>query len=157
MTLDDAGSIDNVGATVLYIADELNENVAEEIDAIWQKIRDLAIDLCPKETGALASSITLENESGSSGAISVSGTAGGSGGEFYSNSIQAGDSSIINPISGDPTDLYALFVHDGHGMPNGGFYEGVPFLADAVDSYQNDLDSVVDYALDNMGISDSEE
>lgn len=138
------GTIIQTESDIEEIRDNIEAQIALELDDVWQQILEAAIEMCPKETGALASSIRLEGESGySRGAIGVSGI---SGGEFYSNSIYAGRADVINPVTGEPTDLYALFVHDGHAMPNGEFYEGVPFLADAVAEYQNELDTAVDRA-----------
>lgn len=143
----DDGTIAQTEMIVEEIRDNIADQVALELDATWEKIRDYAIMECPKETGALASSIEIENEGGS-GAIGVSGI---SGGDFYSSSIYAGNESVVNPISGKPTSEYALFVHDGHAMPNGEFYEGVPFLADAVAAFQDELDGAVDRAMSENG------
>ena len=131
------------------LRDDLNDAVCAELDEIWSKIRDLAIDLCPKESGALASSIEIESEGGS-GAI---GRGGGRQGEFYSNSIWAGNNETFN-FDGQPTSQYAQAVHDGHLMPNGDWWEGTPFLEDAVDAYEDELNSAVDRAMSEIGIGD---
>jgi hypothetical protein len=141
------GTIQDTELSLQEIRDNIAYEVAQELDMIWEEIRDLAIEICPKETGALASSIEIENEGGS-GAIGVSGIAGG---EFYSSSIYAGNESVVNPITGQTTAEYALFVHDGHAMPNGMFYEGVPFLAEAVAAYESELDAAVDKAMSDNG------
>jgi len=142
-SISDDGSFENVELSLQEIRDNIEQQIALELDIIWEQIRDLAIEICPKETGALASSIEIENEGGS-GSIGVSGI---SGGEFYSSSIYAGNESVVNPVTGKTTAEYALFVHDGHAMPNGMFYEGVPFLADAVAAFQAELDACVDKAM----------
>lgn len=116
------------------IRDNLEDEVRAELDSIMEKVKDMAIEMCPKETGALASSISLE-----SGAIQS--------GDFYGSSIYAGSEDIINPITGKATSEYALFVHDGHAMPNGGFYEGVPFLDEAMQFYEAELELAVSRAL----------
>lgn len=127
--------------------------VCAELDDIWGKIRDLAIDLCPKESGALASSIELESEGGS-GKIGISGSYT-QGEEFYNNAIYAGNDSTYN-FEGQPTSQYAQAVHDGHMMPNGDFWEGTPFLEDAVDMYEDELNNCVNTAMNNLGtIGDS--
>ena len=156
----DNGSIDNVEVSMQTITSNINEYVAEQLAETWEAIKSLAIELCPKDTGALASSIMLESEGGGSGmgggmGGGVSGIAGGEGGAFYSDSIFAGSDDVVNPISGVPTSVYALFVHDGHMMKDGSFYEGVPFLADAVDAYQEELNNCVNDALDEMGIDEA--
>jgi hypothetical protein len=131
------------------IRDNLESTIAQEHDIVWQAIKDLAIDLCPKETGALASSIELESEGGS-GAIGQNKTTSTVGGDFYSNSIYAGNGSVINPISGKSTAEYALFVHDGH-MIGDIMWEGVPFLTEAVAAYEDELEAAVNRALDELG------
>ncbi|MGD0644109.1 MAG: hypothetical protein ABSA75_04320 [Candidatus Bathyarchaeia archaeon] len=134
---------------IRIIRDEINDAVCAELDEIWSKIRDLAVDLCPKESGALASSIEIESEGGS-GAI---GRGGGRQGEFYSNSIWAGNNETFN-FDGQPTSQYAQLVHDGHRIGDD-WYEGVPFLEDAVDAYEDELNEAVANALDSLEIGDS--
>jgi hypothetical protein len=123
---------------LIAIRDGLEENLMLELDAIMLKVKDAAIEFCPKETGALASSITLDD----SGVVSVD--------DCYGNSISAGDPSIKNPISGKGTDEYALFVHDGHAMPDGSFWEGAPFLTEAMLMYEEEIELAVDRAMADM-------
>jgi len=132
------------------IRDNFPDAVCDELDAVWQKIRDMAIDLCPKESGALASSIELENEGGS-GRTGVSATT--QGGMFYSNSIFAGNDETFNS-QGQSTSQYVLAVHDGHLLPNGEFFEGTPFLTDAVDAFEDELNQIVDRALAQLNAFD---
>jgi hypothetical protein len=124
----------------------MQQEIIAELDAVWSAIKDLAIDLCPKESGALASSIELESEGGS-------GTAGVGapvqGAEFYSNAIYAGNDSTCN-FEGQLTSQYAVAVHEGHMLPNGDFWEGCPFLEDALDAYESELDSAVDMAMSEL-------
>lgn len=131
------------------VSDELPSSVATELDTIWHKIWDLAIELCPKKTGALAVSIELESEYGMSGTISATSL---SGGDFYENSIYAGNDTVINPETGKATSLYAGFVHDGH-MIGHMMWEGVPFLTEAVLYYEEELDAAIDKALDELGVA----
>jgi len=133
------------------LRDEFPDQVCEELDAIWAQIKDKAIELCPKESGALASSIELESEGGS-GKTGVSATT--QGGEFYRNAIYAGNDETFN-FDGQPTSQYVLAVHDGHMLPNGDFFEGTPFLEDAVDSFEDELNSIVDNVLNSLEIGDS--
>ena len=123
---------------------EFNQAVYDELDAIWMKIKDLAIDLCPKESGALASSIELESEGGS-GKVGLSGSIT-QGGVIYENAIYAGNDETFN-FQGQPTSQYAQAVHDGHMLPNGDFWEGTPFLEDALDAYDSALEEAVNRAL----------
>ncbi|MGA3110581.1 MAG: hypothetical protein ABSE15_00930 [Candidatus Bathyarchaeia archaeon] len=125
------------------IRDNFPSAVAEELDAVWALIRDKAIELCPKESGALASSIELESEGGS-GAVSAS-----QGATIYENAIYAGNDSTFN-FDGQPTSQYAQAVHDGHMMADGSFWEGVPFLEDALDAYESELDSAIDRAMSEL-------
>jgi hypothetical protein len=133
------------------LRDEFPDQVAEELDNIWALIKQKAIELCPIESGALASSIELESEGGS-GKTGVSATT--QGGEFYRNAIYAGNDETFN-FDGQPTSQYVLAVHDGHVLPNGDFFEGTPFLEDAVDAYEDELNQVVDRALSELEIGDS--
>ena len=130
---------------------DLPDLISDELDAIFEKIRDLAIDLCPKESGALASSIELQSEGGS-GRTGVSATT--QGGEFYQNAVYAGNDETFNG-QGQPTSQYVLAVHDGHVLPNGDFWEGTPFLEDAYSEYENELNEAVDRAMQNLNIGDS--
>src|SRR5208283_43574 len=90
------------------IRDELPSLIAQELDNIWAKIRDMAVSMCPVESGALASSIELESEGGN-GVKNAS----YQGAEIYSNSIYAGNNETFN-FDGQPTSQYAAAVHDGH-------------------------------------------
>jgi hypothetical protein len=119
------------------IREGLEEEITNELDSIMQQVKDLAISLCPKDTGALASSISLE-----SGAISS--------GDFYGSQIYAGSEDIINPISGKPTSEYAGLVHEGHALRDGSFYEGTPFLTDALSAFENELEECVSRALKEL-------
>lgn len=150
ITETDDGTKERTKEAIQDISDNLPDAIATELDDIWHKIWDLAIELCPKDTGALASSIEIESEGGS-GAIGVSGISG----DFYTGSIYAGNEEVINPKSGRATSEYALFVHDGHAIGDM-FYEGVAFLADAVAAYQTEIDAAVAKAMSEMGINKQE-
>jgi hypothetical protein len=126
----------------LGFSDDFEEQLASELDAVMEKIRDAAIELCPKDTGALASSITIDN----SGIVSA--------GDFYGNSISAGSEDVINPKTGKPTSEYASLVHDGHAMRDGTFWEGIPFLTEAFDMYFEELEACVDRAMKELGAVD---
>jgi hypothetical protein len=139
----DQSSFDQEYALLNWLDDfpeELQEQIKEELEEIAQEILQAAIDYCPKDTGALASSISLDD---SAGAIQA--------GDFYGFNLSAGSPDIINPKTGKSTDTYALFVEDGHFMPNGDFYEGVPFLEMAIEQYEAELDAIMDRALSELG------
>ena len=142
----DNGTILNTEENIMMIRDEMSSEIAMELDEIWMDIKDLAIELCPKESGALASSIELESEGGS-GTIGSGATT--NGGVIYENAIYAGNDSTFN-FSGQPTSQYAASVHDGHMMRDGTFWEGTPFLEDALDTYDSELEAAVAVAMDNL-------
>jgi hypothetical protein len=121
---------------------EMNEAVAEELDSVWQQIKEMAIELCPKDTGALASSIKLGSEGGQGVVLA--------GNEFYGDTISAGEDNIVNPKSGAPTSSYAIAVHDGHLLRNGQFWEGTPFLEDALDAFASELELAVNRAMQKL-------
>ena len=129
------------------LRDDFPSQIAEELRGIMEMVRARAIELCPKETGALASSISLEE-----GDISQSST--GQGSEFYDCQIYAGSESIVNPISGKATSEYAQMVHDGHALRDGTIWEGCPFLEDAIDEFEPQLEDAVSRALSELGIGD---
>lgn len=145
----DNGTKQVVADTMRDYGVALPEAIAAELDTIWDQIRNDAIDLCPKESGALASSIELESEGGSG----ARGIASVSGNEFYHNAIYAGNDDTHNE-RGQPTSLYVNWVHDGHKMPNGSFWEGVPFLTQALENHEAELEEAVDRALQEMGALD---
>ncbi|MGA2522912.1 MAG: HK97 gp10 family phage protein [Candidatus Bathyarchaeia archaeon] len=121
------------------INDDLEGAVSAELDAVMQKVLAAAIDLCPKDTGALASSINLEG-----GAISA-------GSDFYEANIYAGSEDVINPKTFVPTSQYAMLVHDGHVSRDGKtMYEGVPFLTEALLMYEEELENAVGKAMQEL-------
>ena len=142
----DDGTIEDTAENIEEIRDDMPEAVAEELDEIWMNIKDLAIELCPKESGALASSVELENEGGSG---AVGSGASVEGGVIYENAIYAGNDETFN-FEGQPTSQYAMAVHDGHMLPDGSFWEGNPFLEDALDTYEAELEMAVARAIDNL-------
>lgn len=125
-------------AELAQIRDGLEDEIRGELMAIMEKVKVLAIELCPKDSGALASSISLE-----SGTLQA--------GDFANYSIYAGNESIVNPISGRPTSEYVLFVHEGHLMRDGSFYEGVPFLTEALQAFEAEIESCIDRAMKEIG------
>lgn len=125
-------------AKLATIRDEIEDELRAELDAIMEKVKEAAISLCPADTGALRSSISLD-----SGTIQA--------GDFYGNSIYAGDESIINPKTGKSTAEYAQLVHDGHAMRDGTFWEGIPFLVEALLMYETELEDAVNRALKALG------
>jgi len=135
---------------------ELPEQFKLELEEIWDKIYQAAIELCPKATGSLANSIYLLEGAtrilgGLTGNIKTV-TAGPSlSGEIVCDrTITAGDEMVINPDTLKPTSEYASLVHDGHSMRDGTFWHGVPFLTDAVAMYEDELNAAVERALQEL-------
>lgn len=124
-----------------WVRDSLESEVTQELDTVMEKVLATAIELCPKDTGSLASSISLE-----SGVISA--------GDFAGYQIYAGSEDIINPKSGMATSEYASLVHDGHAMRDGTFWEGIPFLDEALLMYFDELENAINRALQELGGSD---
>jgi len=129
------------------VRDDLPDAVALELRGIMEQVKQKAQELCPCDTGSLRESISLEE-----GAISASST--GQGSEFYNCQIYAGSDDIINPKTGKSTAEYAQLVHDGHAMRDGTMWEGVPFLEDAMDEYESEIEDAVSRALQQLGIGD---
>lgn len=121
------------------IRDNLEAELQIELQNVLERIKADAVSLCPKDTGALASSISIDD----SGKVDVS--------DFYGNTISAGRDDIVNPKTGKSTASYACFVHDGHLLPNGEFWEGEPFLDEAMLLHIEELEKIVDRVLKNIG------
>jgi hypothetical protein len=126
-----------VMAQLAEIRDGIEDELRAELDAIMERVKEAAISLCPADTGSLRSSIRLD-----SGTIQA--------GDFYGSNIYAGDETV-NPKTGKTTAEYAQLVHDGHAMRDGSFWEGIPFLSDAMAQYEGELESAVDMALAELG------
>lgn len=116
------------------LRDKICKEITDELDLIMEQVKQTAIELCPKDTGALASSISLEG-----GAISE-------GNDFYYASIYAGSPDIVNPKTGKGTDEYALYVEEGHMIGNT-FWEGSHFLEQAMMMFEGELEAAVSRAL----------
>lgn len=120
------------------IRDNLEPEVAAELARIMLMVQQLAIEMCPKRSGALASSISLEG-----GTLEKS-----AGADFFETSIYAGNDEIFNS-QGQPTSQYALFVHDGTS-------EQPPqeFLTNAIDAFSDEINACVAKAMREMNIGD---
>jgi len=123
----------------------MKKAVREELETVWQKIWEDAVNLCPKDTGALASSIKVVK--GGTGAFGIAHGAGEPVLDIY---ITAGDPSIVNPKTGKTTDYYASLVHEGHRMRDGTFWAGVAFLTEAILNNWNELDAAMAKALKEL-------
>lgn len=157
----DDGTKEKLIVNIAEIQTELPQEIAAELEKIWYEIWMDAIDFCSKtmDTGALASSINVIE-----GGMIIGGGMGMSrtprepiGNWIFDRSIIAGDVSIINPKTGKSTALYAEWIHDGHMMRNGSFWEGNPFLQDALDAHEAELEAVVDRALHELELDKGED
>ncbi|OGD52570.1 hypothetical protein A3K80_00535 [Candidatus Bathyarchaeota archaeon RBG_13_38_9] len=123
---------------------ELRKKIPEEyekaLDVVWDKIFLTAIMLCPVDTGTLMSTIRIERGGGV-----MSGFSGIKAITIFDSTIVAGDERIINPKSGQPC-IYSTWVHDGHFDRGGKWVPAQPFLTDAVNAHEEELER----ALDNV-------
>lgn len=122
-------------------------DITKELDRIWRAIKDDAYNLCPKDTGALANSIRIVKIP--TGAM-ISGWSRIKEVSIYDRSIVAGDITKTNPKTKKPVD-YATWVHDGHRMPDGKLFTGVPFLTEAIALHDEDLNKAIQRALKKIG------
>lgn len=160
----DDGTKEIVKNEIKKIDENLSDKIRDELELIWVKILDEAINLCPKESGALATSITvLEGGATLGGTVSsgagrnVKSVVAGpsiSGNLIFDRTIVAGDETVVN-FRNQPSSQYASLVHDGHFMRNGTYWVGVPFLTDALMKYENELQEAVNRALTELGITGS--
>ena len=124
------------------VSEDLVEKIREELEVLVDQIVEDSIALCPKDTGSLASSI----RKGEGGTLTAS-----EPNTIIDIVISAGDPSIINPKTGIPTSEYVNFVHDGHAFKGGkGMYFGVPFLVEALMLHEDEIEELIDKALQEL-------
>ncbi len=148
---DDDGTKQGIVDSLNETNEKLIEEAQEKLSAVWQKILDTAIMLCPIDTGTLQSTIRLiEGDSTPEGA---SYTPEGGGGEkavtIFNGTIIAGDENITKP-DGSPC-IYAEWVHDGHFDRSGRWVEGQPFLEEAILEHEAELDEAINEVMDAIG------
>lgn len=122
-------------------------DIARELDRVWNAIKDDAYKLCPKDTGALANSIRVVKIP--TGAM-IGGWSKIKEISIFDRSIVAGDITKTNPKTKKPVD-YATWVHDGHKMPDGRLFTGVPFLTEAIAMHDEELNKAIQRALRKIG------
>lgn len=162
----DNGTKDAVIVTTKQMAKDIPMQFASELDEVWWAILMDAIEFCSKtlDTGALASSIRVTEGSEMMSGATFNGPAGTgparqpvvqgtSSGTIFDRSIIAGDASVINPKTGIGTDVYAEWIHDGHMMRDGTFWEGNPFLTDAMSAHEVELMSALDKAQKELQLT----
>jgi hypothetical protein len=150
----DEGTKPLVAAELQRIPDQITEETKAKLDAIWDKIYEAALMLCPVDTGTLLSTIRIVS-SGEIGGLgggedSPEGGAGEKAITIYDSTIIAGDESVRNEKTGEPC-IYAEWVHDGHFCRGERWVEGVPFLEMAIDMYAEELDEALDEVMDVVG------
>ena len=121
--------------------------IEEELNRVWDQIKMDAEIMCPKDTGALASTIRvvkipMGQMTGAWSRIKDI--------TMFDRSIIAGDFSVMNPKSHRPVD-YASWVHDGHRFRDGRIMQGVPFLTEALAKNDEELNKAVERALQRLG------
>jgi hypothetical protein len=141
----DNGTKARVKETVRLMGEELPDAVRQELEEIWTKIEQAAIDLCPVDTGALAS--TIKSVEGGGGAISATSMTTN---DIFNRTLIAGDETVINRKTGKSTAEYAGWVHDGHAMRDGTMWEGVPFLVEGLMMYEEELQAAIDKAVKEL-------
>lgn len=164
----DNGTKEALKQTMAGIANNLPQAIAAELDAIWEAILWDAIlfSQATMYSGALASSIRIVDGPEMMSGATSNGKAGfgparqpvvrgTSSQTIFDRSITVGDASVSN-WDNVPTDVYAFWVHEGHRMRDGTFWEGNPFLTDAMDAHQAELDAAIEKAMKEMGISGRE-
>lgn len=152
------------GATIAQtneVMDGVIEDAQTRLDAVWDKIFETAIMLCPIDTGTLVQTIRIEKgfgqgESGVEGADIESFSTPAAGGSIksvivYDSTIIAGDENVFKP-NGQPC-IYASWVHDGHYSQAGQWVEGQPFLEEAIMEHIDELDEAVQQALESQGVT----
>lgn len=148
---DDAGTKQGVIDSLKGVDEKLIEEAQDKLEAVWEKILETAIMLCPIDTGTLMSTIRLV--SGDSTPEGASYTPEGGGGEkavtIYDSTIIAGDENTTKP-NGEPC-IYAEWVHDGHFDRSGRWVEGQPFLEEAILEHEDELDEAIDDVMNAIG------
>lgn len=138
------------------IPNQITEAARNRIEEVWTKIYEMALSLCPVDTGSLVSTIRLI--SGGDLTENSGETIGGGlpmvgeGASIYNGIITVGDPTVVNPKNHQPTSVYANMVHDGHFNSGGGYIQGVPFLTDAIDAYEGELMEAIEDALHEAGV-----
>mgnify|MGYP001054056052 CR=1 FL=1 len=135
---DDNGTKEKTIEEIDGIKKELPPEVAKQLNKVWEKILRDARTLCPVDTGTLKSTIrTMRTPKG----LMSSGVGGSKDFIIFDRALVAGDSTVTKP-TGEPC-IYARWVHDGHVMRNGQFWAGVPFLANALDMNETELEAAI--------------
>lgn len=149
---DDGGTKKKTLEKMKQLSSYLNVYVAYELDKIWKDVEDDARIMCPFETGSLRDTIrTIKSPIGQltgnwSRVKEV---------KVFDRTLVAGDETKSNYKTGRPVN-YATWVHDGHNMRDGSFWEGVPFLAEALAKNDGKIMRAIENAEKKAGIKFSE-
>lgn len=114
------------------------------LEDVWGKIYEEVVANCPVDTMSLVGTIKLVTGDtvGQQVPNSFISTTGMSE-TIFNGTITVGDDAVINPKNNIPTSWYAIWVHDGHFNRDGRWVEGIPFLSDAFDKYEAELNAVM--------------
>jgi len=149
----DGGTKKQVSDNLGKVSGQLNAELSERLEKIWNDIYNDAIANCPVDTGSLVGTIKLDVDAGNlqaSGAgIDIMST--GMSENIFNGTITAGDDAVVNPINKIPTSWYAIWVHDGHYTVDGVWVPEQPFLENALAAHEAELEQAMDEALKNIG------
>jgi len=100
----------------------------------------VAKQLCPIDTGTLATSIRIVTQAPTGGFFEV--TKDPLSNKIGVTALITAGGWLVNPKTGRIVD-YAQAVHDGHITRGGGYYMGVPFLTMAIDQCEPEYQMMV--------------
>src|SRR3972149_2368240 len=126
---------------------EDGSEIVMELNRVWDKILQDAIDICPKDTGSLARTIRIVKIPLG---ISLGGLSEMKEITIFDRSIIAGDEMVINPKTKSGVN-YASYVHDGFIRQNGVVETGRPFLTEALALNEEELNRAIERALNKLG------
>ncbi len=117
------------------------------LEDVWQKIYEEAVANCPVDTMSLVGTIKLVTGDSAGQQIPTSNIiASGMSMTLFNGTITVGDDAVVNPKNNIPTSWYAIWVHDGHFNRDGRWVNGQPFLSDAFDKYEAELNTALSKA-----------
>ena len=149
LTETDDGTKEKTQRELSQIKKKLPHESRQKFDEIMEKVLMTALQLVPIDTGALASSIRI-----------VEGALGGASGNIkevliFDKTIIAGDEMLINPKTGKPVN-YAMYVHDGYSLPDGGWKDGTYFLTMAISQHYQELEEAINRVTEYLNNKGSE-
>lgn len=140
----DNGTKSRLQSDLKEFHEKFNDEVRSALEDVWDKIYEEAVVNCPVDTMSLVGTIKLVTGDVLGQQVSNSTIIGsGMSMTLFNGTILVGDDAVINPKNNIPTSWYAIWVHDGHFNRDGVWVEGQPFLSDAFDKYEAELNAVM--------------